>query len=366
MLRVYHSNRLDVLEALMEFIVERQRLDDPFQAEMVLVQSTGMAQWLQMTLAARFGIAANIEFPLPASFIWDMFVRVLKDIPGESAFSKQSMSWKLMTLLPQHLEEDDFILLRQYLSDDGDKRKLFQLAARVADLYDQYLVYRPEWLMRWEAGQRVEGLGDAQQWQAPLWQALVSYTAELGQPQWHRANLYQRFISTLEKADEPPAGLPSRVFICGISALPPVYLQALQALGKHVDVYVLFTNPAATTGETLRIRRSWRSCCRASGAITARRARYPCFATPSRRRGCLMTPGNRMSATRCSPPGGNWGATISTCWRGWSAMRSWTLLSTSPPITCCITCSRISLNYATRRWPGRAQRHSPTVATNVR
>ena len=83
MLRVYHSNRLDVLEALMEFIVERQRLDDPFQAEMVLVQSTGMAQWLQMTLAARFGIAANIEFPLPASFIWDMFVRVLKDIPGD-------------------------------------------------------------------------------------------------------------------------------------------------------------------------------------------------------------------------------------------------------------------------------------------
>ena len=47
MLRVYHSNRLDVLEALMEFIVERQRLDDPFQAEMVLVQSTGMVnhQW---------------------------------------------------------------------------------------------------------------------------------------------------------------------------------------------------------------------------------------------------------------------------------------------------------------------------------
>ncbi|STR44137.1 exodeoxyribonuclease V subunit gamma [Klebsiella michiganensis] len=41
MLRVYHSNRLDVLEALMEFIVERQRLDDPFMPEMVLVQSTG-------------------------------------------------------------------------------------------------------------------------------------------------------------------------------------------------------------------------------------------------------------------------------------------------------------------------------------
>ncbi|HEY4466803.1 MAG TPA: exodeoxyribonuclease V subunit gamma [Klebsiella sp.] len=243
MLRVYHSNRLDVLEALMEFIVERQRLDDPFMPEMVLVQSTGMAQWLQMTLAKRFGIAANIDFPLPASFIWDMFVRVLKDIPGESAFNKQSMSWKLMTLLPQRLNDESFTLLRHYLNDDSDKRKLFQLAARVADLYDQYLVYRPEWLMRWEADQRIDGLGEAQEWQAPLWKALVEYTAELGQPLWHRANLYQRFISTLEAVDEPPAGLPSRVFICGISALPPVYLQALQALGKHVDVYVLFTNP---------------------------------------------------------------------------------------------------------------------------
>ena len=57
MLRVYHSNRLDVLEALMEFIVERERLDDPFEPEMVLVQSTGMAQWLQMSLSRKFGIA---------------------------------------------------------------------------------------------------------------------------------------------------------------------------------------------------------------------------------------------------------------------------------------------------------------------
>ncbi|MDA8478605.1 exodeoxyribonuclease V subunit gamma [Citrobacter sp. Awk 4] len=243
MLRVYHSNRLDVLEALMEYIVERERLDDPFEPEMILVQSTGMAQWLQMTLSQKFGIAANIDFPLPASFIWDMFVRVLPEIPKESAFSKQSMSWKLMTLLPQLLHRDDFALLRHYLIDDTDKRKLFQLSSRAADLFDQYLVFRPDWLTHWEAGRLVEGLGEAQIWQAPLWKALVDYTEELGQPRWHRANLYQRFIQTLENATTCPAGLPSRVFICGISALPPVYLQALQALGKHIEIHLLFTNP---------------------------------------------------------------------------------------------------------------------------
>ena len=243
MLRVYHSNRLDVLEALMEFIVERERLDDPFEPEMILVQSTGMAQWLQMTLSQKFGIAANIDFPLPASFIWDMFVRVLPEIPKESAFNKQSMSWKLMTLLPQLLECEDFTLLRHYLTDDSDKRKLFQLSSKAADLFDQYLVYRPDWLAQWETGHLVEGLGEAQAWQAPLWKALVEYTDELGQPRWHRANLYQRFIETLESATTCPPGLPSRVFICGISALPPVYLQALQALGKHIEIHLLFTNP---------------------------------------------------------------------------------------------------------------------------
>lgn len=243
MLRVYHSNRLDVLEELMALIVDRQPLDDPFESEVILVQSTGMAQWLQMALAEKFSIAANIRFPLPASFIWDMFVTLLPEVPTESAFTKSAMSWKLMHLLPEYLQYPEFMALKHYLDHDSDGRKLAQLAARIADLYDQYLVYRPRWLQRWEHGEHVPELGAAQQWQAPLWAALVEYTHQLGQPEWHRANIYQRFIDKLNTTSTRPAGLPSRVFICGISALPPVYLKALEALGRHIDIHLLFTNP---------------------------------------------------------------------------------------------------------------------------
>ncbi|MEG2831133.1 MAG: exodeoxyribonuclease V subunit gamma, partial [Edwardsiella sp. (in: enterobacteria)] len=175
---------------------------------------------LQMELAKQFGIAANIEFPLPATFIWNLFTQVMPGIPKESAFSKDAMTWKLMWLLPQMLEQEAFAPLARYLSDDEDRRKHFQLAARVADLYDQYLVYRPEWLQIWERGERIDGLDEAQQWQAPLWVALKEYTVQLNQPEWHRANLYERFIHTLEQSTECPAGLPKRVFICGIAALP--------------------------------------------------------------------------------------------------------------------------------------------------
>lgn len=243
MFTVYHSNQLDLLKTLAAFQIENHPLRDPFQSEVVLVQSPGMAQWLQMSLAEQFGIAANIAFPLPATFIWDMFVRVLPDIPKESAFNKSSMSWKLMTILPEMLSRPEFRMLQHYLVEDEGKRKLFQLASRVADLYDQYLVYRSEWLNAWERGERIEGIGEAQEWQAPLWAALVDYTRTLQQPEWHRANLYSRFITTLQNRTTRPANLPDRVFICGISALPPVYLQALQALGKHIDIHLLFTNP---------------------------------------------------------------------------------------------------------------------------
>ncbi|MGL4859367.1 MAG: exodeoxyribonuclease V subunit gamma, partial [Enterobacteriaceae bacterium] len=243
MFTLYHSNKLDLLKSIIAALIEREPASDPFVHDVILVQSPGMAQWLQIELAKHFGIAANIDFPLPATFIWQMFTTVLPGIPKESAFSKDAMTWKLMCLLPQLLCREAFAPLHHYLQDEDQGRKLYQLAARIADLFDQYLVYRPHWLESWQQQTLIEGLGEAQQWQAQLWDELQNYTRELAEPLWHRANLYQHFIRTLEESETAPPGLPQRVFICGISALPPVYLQALQALGRHCDIHLMFTNP---------------------------------------------------------------------------------------------------------------------------
>ena len=245
MFHIYHSNQLSLLKSLMVHFMQNRPLSSPFEQEVILVQSPGMSQWLQIQLAESLGIAANIRYPLPATFIWEMFTRVLSGIPKESAFSKDAMTWKLMALLPNYLDDPAFKPLLHYLKDDEDKRKLHQLAGRVADLFDQYLVYRPDWLSAWENDQLIDGLSDNQYWQKTLWLALQRYTEDLAQPKWHRANLYQQFISTLN--DVPMGALahcfPSRIFICGISALPQVYLQALQAIGRHTEIYLLFTNP---------------------------------------------------------------------------------------------------------------------------
>ncbi|MBL4830096.1 MAG: exodeoxyribonuclease V subunit gamma [Aliivibrio sp.] len=257
MFTVYHSNQLDLLKSLLVELISLNPVENPFEKEQILVQSPGMSQWLKMELAKSFGVAANIEFPLPATFIWTMFTKVLDDVPERSAFNKEAMTWKLMDVLPLQLELAEFAPLKSYLSEDVDGQKLYQLSEKIADIFDQYLVYRPQWIKTWEAGESVAELlpeiidgeqGEMQHaWQPLLWQALYDQTLALDQSPYHRANLYEHFIETLDAysqhGGELPEGLPKRLFVFGISSLPPRYMDALAALGQHIDVHLMCTNP---------------------------------------------------------------------------------------------------------------------------
>ncbi|MGS3186065.1 exodeoxyribonuclease V subunit gamma [Aeromonas taiwanensis] len=264
MFTLYHSNQLDLLKELLVSRIRQAPLSHPFEREQILVQSPGMAQWLKLELAKAFGIAANIDFPLPASFIWEMFTRVLADVPRQSPYNKGSMSWQLMTILPALLDRPAFAPLAAYLGsgDDADPAqdpakapeqvRLWQLCQKVADLFDQYLVYRPDWIARWEQGEGLVGTGgqelagvSGQDWQPELWRELVARTLALAPSGYHRANLYEEFIHELERTAELPGKLPQRVFVFGISALPPRYVEALLALGSRdeVEVHLFVTNP---------------------------------------------------------------------------------------------------------------------------
>ncbi|RTZ15285.1 exodeoxyribonuclease V subunit gamma [Vibrio aquaticus] len=243
MFTVYHSNQVDVLKSLLVELVRLNPLANPFEKEQILVQSPGMSQWLKMELAKEFGVAANIDFPLPATFIWNMFTEVLPDVPKRSAFNKESMTWKLMHILPSMLSAPEFEPLKRYLEQDDDSSKLFQLSEKIADIFDGYLVYRPEWIAAWEAGQTVAELEQEHPWQPILWQALYDHTIALGQSPYHRANLYEHFIDTLESYQGNFDHLPKRLFVFGITSLPPRYMDALKAIGEHIDVHLMFTNP---------------------------------------------------------------------------------------------------------------------------
>lgn len=103
-------------------------------------------------------------------------------IPQQSPLDKAPLTWRLMRLLPGLLADDVFAPLRRFLADDRDLRKRYQLAERLSDLFDQYQVYRADWLADWAAGHDrlrtsrggEQLLGDTSQWQPALWRALLS------------------------------------------------------------------------------------------------------------------------------------------------------------------------------------------------
>ncbi|MBO9479862.1 exodeoxyribonuclease V subunit gamma [Salinisphaera sp. G21_0] len=242
MLTIYHSNHLDVLKDLLVELFRQTPPSNPLEDEQILVQSPGMAQWLRLELAKGLGIAAGVNFPLPASFLWQIYTRILPDVPRRSAFNKESMTWKLMDLLDSLKHDPDFYSLTQYLASDDDDIRKFQLSGKIADIFDQYLVYRPDWILDWEQGDDTSTVTSDQPWQPKLWRALVSRTAELEQSPWHRANMHHRFLEAMADND-CSSQLPRRLFVFGISALPPHFVESIEAMSSQCDVHLMVANP---------------------------------------------------------------------------------------------------------------------------
>ncbi|MGE4297920.1 MAG: exodeoxyribonuclease V subunit gamma [Desulfovibrionaceae bacterium] len=216
---------------------------DPMEPERIVVQSKGMERYLAMHLARRLGVCANVAFPFPVGQIYDLFKAVLPDVPDESPFAQQAMAWRIMAALPSLLPGPAFAPLRRYAEHRPLLGRL-QLCERIASLFDQYLIFRPDVITAWEHSESMfttpAAPREAEAWQAPLWRAVAQ-----GHPSVHRAALQHAFHRALDRADRagtrPP--LPRRLSVFGISSLPPFHLDVLADLSRFCAVDIYYLNP---------------------------------------------------------------------------------------------------------------------------
>lgn len=234
-LRIFTGNRLEILADRLAEVISRP-LTTALEPETVVVQSRGMERWVSMALARRNGICANMAFPFPNAFLDDLFRRVLPELPNPSPFDPEILTFRIMKRLPAFLDRPAFANFKRYLVDDSKGVKLYQLAVRVADLFDQYLVFRPEMIFQWEAGQG-DDVSD-NRWQAELWRDLSR-----GKESFHRARLHRNLLLRLNTLPVTGVCLPSRISVFGISYLPPFHLQALAGLARISPVYLYLLNP---------------------------------------------------------------------------------------------------------------------------
>ncbi|CAB1368838.1 exodeoxyribonuclease V subunit gamma [Denitratisoma oestradiolicum] len=235
MFTLIHGNRQEVLARR---LAQGLRADPPglFQEEVVVVQSEAMARWLKLYLAEELGIAAQLRFPFPAGYLWELFGRVLPAVPRSSPFAAGRLHWRLLRMLAQPREEEVFAPLGHYLAGNDPLRR-DGLARKLAAVFETYLAYRPDWLADWSAG-RHRGLGPHEAWQARLWQELL---AEL--PDLPEAHPRQAFLAALAAEPARAARLPRRISLFGIGAMAPPHFEVFRDLGRHLDVTLYLLNP---------------------------------------------------------------------------------------------------------------------------
>ncbi|MEO6594722.1 MAG: exodeoxyribonuclease V subunit gamma [Planctomycetota bacterium] len=244
----------------------------PLVTETILVPGPGLARWVQLRLAERFGIAAGLRLPFLGAFLQELASTA---VPlGADAFDRDVLVWRLWRLLGQTTLREELGQAALYCGTDPDGSKRFQLCSRLATCFDDYQLYRDDVLLAFARGEDCKQLGPHAVWQAHLWRALLR-DADMtlpAAPQRPRrggkseatpllfpeianddevlsmdaipsAHRLERLRRSLADPARARAILPPRVFVFGAGTLPPAFARLLQMIAVHVPVRLYVPSP---------------------------------------------------------------------------------------------------------------------------
>ena len=290
MLRIHHSNKIEVLAAQLNTIMLTEPLPG-LLSEQVLLESAAMSHWLLKNIASNQGIAANLEFPFPAALLWRLYRKFLPDLPELSRFDRLPVALNLLpalTLLQQahQLTVEDLehrlqqinmpaalwqqlrnSALAAYCQALHKQADVYLLAEHIACLFDQYQIYRPDFLQHWQHKARWfahSDVAELEAWQATLWLYLNQLGDQANDP--NRADIFTQLLQCLDRqiAQLPEGELRShlqfadlpRLHCFALSNLPASYLQVYSRLAAFIDVHFYVLNPSVEFWLDAKTRRS--------------------------------------------------------------------------------------------------------------
>ena len=206
----------------------RRAPGDPLLAERIVVPHPLLGNWLRLQLAAELGIAAHLRIELPAEFAWAAMREAMPGLSATAAYEPACLRWRIFERLGRWDGDDE---IARYLAD-GDARKRFELANRLAEAYDRCLVYRPDRIRAWQAGK-------SRHWHARLWAELAADREVDEQPSSrHWVDAVDSYRDALAGRAERP-----RVSFFAVAAMSPSFLEMLRAATTAMDIHLYLLSP---------------------------------------------------------------------------------------------------------------------------
>ena len=230
---VYRASRLEALLDPLEKFLQEFPPAQVLAPQTLIAAHPGMKYWLVGALArrrARGGIVANLRILLASSWLDELAQSLLGNAAiALAAYRREPLRWRIHGLL----ETSDAPEVATYLRGSDAPRRRFQLADRLAGLYTQYMVYRPDWLRAWQDGRAA---GPAS-FQADVWRQL---RLQIAAP--HRAERLTELVGEIERrGGDGSHNEPLHVF--GLSHLAPAELHVLRAVARHRLVILYVPDP---------------------------------------------------------------------------------------------------------------------------
>jgi len=198
-----------------------------FAKEIIITQSVGMTAWLRTELARRNKVIANTVFMNQDTLLAEVFWFFLKQKP---ASTKDIVRFKLYNLIGEKEFTATFPKVSGYCENSPLRR--IQLAGKIADFFDQYQLYRPKMISKWEAGEfSSDNPSETEKWQQWLWKKTGVES---------RVTTRNKILSELEKNGDELKKLFPRISIFGITIFTKFHLEFFSKLSEYtrVDMYL--------------------------------------------------------------------------------------------------------------------------------
>ncbi|MBN2339867.1 MAG: exodeoxyribonuclease V subunit gamma [Deltaproteobacteria bacterium] len=227
MLYVHKSNETSALYEMLHDVLT-QHPTEPFCFDMICAPD-GIHEQLKMAISDALGIfAGTIETPRHGAE--QLIAKLARSETAMGGYSNNEIAFAICRVLHEKPDDPSFDALRTYFGKPVTDSKLVGFASAVAEVFSEYMMYRPYMLKKW--------MTEGTDWQPVLFREAV---AILGDNHLGRVALDALGLLAAGKFDK--SMLPRRIVVFGVSSLPSLLTQLFAAVSTYTEVHFFVLAP---------------------------------------------------------------------------------------------------------------------------